>query len=130
MVGDSSRVDVGRTVADEGDSGEGEEQAEVEDIVRAWNRMGLGEPSGVRNQATFVRDDGCVGGRSVGHAISRRGTFSPTGHTKYGQTIKPGLRPRRTTNASNPTQDLSEGLLPFSYCPSTNDKIVDLFNVS
>lgn len=32
MVGDSSRVDVGRTVADEDDSGEGEEYAEVEDM--------------------------------------------------------------------------------------------------
>jgi len=47
MVVDSSRVDVGRTVADEEDSaGEGEEYAEVEDmkcvrVVWDWeNRLG------------------------------------------------------------------------------------------
>jgi hypothetical protein len=41
MAGESSRVDVGRVVAgwedDSEGEGEGEEYAEVEDIVCAWN---------------------------------------------------------------------------------------------
>jgi hypothetical protein len=61
MTEESSRVDVGRVVADGEDGsegeGEGEEYAEVEDMVRAWNadRVGQGGPSGVKKGATFVR---------------------------------------------------------------------------
>jgi len=58
MMVDSSRVDVGRTAAGEdGSEGEGEEQAEVEDMkcARGMCSMGLGEPPGVGKQTTFVR---------------------------------------------------------------------------
>ena len=57
---DSSRVDVGRTVAEEGDAGgEGEELAEAESedmmCVRGTVSYELGEPSGSWKEATFVR---------------------------------------------------------------------------
>jgi hypothetical protein len=79
MMEESSRVDVGRTVADDDSEGEGEEKAEVEDMICVRGIVSCETGRAVRNQETSYfckEDDGCVGQRSVGHAISRRGTFS------------------------------------------------------
>lgn len=104
---DSSRVDVGRTVAEEGDAGgEGEElaEAELEDMmcVRGTVSYVARRTVWIPEGSYFCKgDDGCVGRRSVGHATCRRGTFPlPVQPNKAKQRNRPLfaslLRPRRT----------------------------------
>jgi hypothetical protein len=67
-------------VANDDSEGEGEEKAEVEDMMWLRGIVSCEIGRAVWNQKTSYfckEDDGCVGQRSVGHDISKRGTFSP-----------------------------------------------------